>query len=384
MAGIRRREWVNSRGTKKFCYEITYYVNGKLCRKSGFATKQDAQNALPTVTKSYSKNIYVKELLDTYINEVCAFRCKESTINLYKGYVNAFEPILYAQAKKIKVTDINKLILTWKTKDNKNKTIKDYLTLLKSAYNYAIDNNWLSVNPLRKIDKIPKSGNKMQFLTESEIKEFLEVIKQFPIEKETALIVALYTGVRISELLALHWEDVDFVNKTLSVNKQYYKRKLSTPKTQYSNRKIILHDIVIEQLKKYRNSLTVIYPQLFRGENGYWDRACFIDNYFKKAMRLIDKPEYSFHSLRHTYASFLIANDIPIKFVQEQLGHSDVMTTMKIYGHIMPSVREKAMKIFDKIGKYEQNMSIKKEDVSETQASSDLLRMDDTRLELVG
>lgn len=384
MAGIRKRTWINSKGIKKTCYEITYYINGKLCRKSGFATKQDAQNALPTVTKSYSKNITVKELLNTYIDEVCAFRCKDTTIDLYKGYINAFESILYTPAKKIQLTDINKLVLSWKTKGNKNKTIKDFLTLLKSAYNYGIDNNWLSNNPLRKVDKMPRSESKLQFLTESEIKDFLEIIKQFPIDKETALIVALYTGVRISELLALNWDDVDFKNKTLTINKQIYKRKLSTPKTQYSNRKIILHDIVINKLKEYKESLSVIHPQIFRGENGYWDRACFIENYFKKAVRLIDKPDYSFHSLRHTYASYLIANEIPIKFVQEQLGHSDVMTTMKIYGHIMPSVREKAMKIFDKIGKYEQNMSIKNEAVPESQASSDILRMDDTRLELVG
>ena len=384
MAGIRKRTWLNSKGIKKTCYEITYYINGKLCRKSGFATKQDAQNALPTVTKSYSKNITVKELLNTYIDEVCAFRCKDTTIDLYKGYINAFESILYTPAKKIQLTDINKLVLSWKTKGNKNKTIKDFLTLLKSAYNYGIDNNWLSNNPLRKVDKMPRSESKLQFLTESEIKDFVEIIKQFPIDKETALIVALYTGVRISELLALNWEDVDFKNKTLTINKQIYKRKLSTPKTQYSNRKIILHDIVINKLKEYKESLSVIYPQIFRGENGYWDRACFIENYFKKAVRLLDKPEYSFHCLRHTYASYLIANEIPIKFVQEQLGHSDVMTTMKIYGHIMPSVREKAMKIFDKIGKYEQNMSIKNEDMAESQSPSDLLRMDDTRLELVG
>lgn len=383
MSGIRKRTWETKAG-KQTCYEITYYMNGKLYRKAGFPTKQAAQDALPTVTKTFSKNIIVQELINIYINEVCALRCKATTIDLYKSYIKSYAPILRMQARKVQITDINKLILSWKMAEVANKTIKDRLVLLKSAYNYGIENHWLADNPVKNVDKIPKATNKLQFLTESEMKEFLQVIKKFPIAKETALIIALYTGVRISELLALHWEDVDFKNKTLHINKQVYKRKLSTPKTQHSNRKIILHDIVINKLIEYRNSLTVLHPQIFRGENGYWDRGKFIDTYFKKAVKAIGKPEYSFHSLRHTYASYLIANDIPAKFVQEQLGHSDVMTTMKIYGHIMPSIREKAIQIFDKINQCEQNMSINKPLRVKTQSGLEKNMVGDTRLELAG
>lgn len=384
MAGIRKKSWKNSKGTVKTCYEITYYINGKLCRKAGFATKQAAQDALPIVTKTFSKNILVESLLNTYIDEVCALRCKETTIDLYKSYISAFQSINRTQAKRVKITDINKLVLLWKQSGVSNKTINDRMVLLKSAYNYGIDNAWLSVNPVKKIDKIPKNTKKIQFLTEEEIKLFLQYVHNFPIEKETALLVALYTGVRISELLAIHWSDIDFVNKTLHINKQVYRRKVSTPKTKYSDRKIILHDIVLNKLLEYKNSLSVLHPQVFRGENGYWDRAKFIDNYFKKAVEFIGKPDYSFHCLRHTYASFLIANDIPIKFVQEQLGHSDITTTMKIYGHIMPSIREKAMQIFDKINKYEQNMSKDANVKPEIQTVIEQREMGDTRLELVG
>ena len=87
MAGIRKREWVTSKGVKKQCYEITYYVNGKQCRKSGYKTKLDAQNDLAEVTKSYNSNIKIEDLAQLYIKNPCQLRCKQSTIDIYNTYL---------------------------------------------------------------------------------------------------------------------------------------------------------------------------------------------------------------------------------------------------------------------------------------------------------
>lgn len=71
----------------------------------------------------------------------------------------------------------------------------------------------------------------------------------------------------------------------------------------------------------------------------------------------MDKENFSFHSLRHTYATYLLSHNIPIKFVQEQLGHSTPMTTLNIYNHVMSNVNVKAMDML-KLIECEQNMSI--------------------------
>lgn len=67
--------------------------------------------------------------------------------------------------------------------------------------------------------------------------------------------------------------------------------------------------------------------------------------------------DYNFHCLRHTYATYLLSNGVPLKFVQEQLGHSTPQTTLNVYNHVMPNVNFEAMNLLKNL-QYEQNMSI--------------------------
>lgn len=368
MAGIRKRVWKTKNGIKKYCYEITYYINGKQVRKSGFKTKLEAQEALPNVTRSYSKNLNVLEMINIYINEHCACQCKETTIELYKGYKGNFKKIHYTQAKKINGRDINKLILEWKNDGIKNKSINNLIGFLTACFNYAIDNKLISINPITKKHRQPRKHEKIQYLTEDEMYLFKQIINKYPDNKRLALLLDMHTGLRIGELLALEWSDIDFNNKLLNVNKQYYKRKLTTPKTIESVRKIDLDDIILQELWEYKRSLKVLHKLIFCGDNGsYWDRAKFIDNYFKKAMKAIGHPDYSFHALRHTHAAFLLSNEVDIKYVQERLGHTDAKTTLNTYDHIMPKTKSKVSKLFANFEQYEQNVSMHPEPITTIQ-----------------
>lgn len=367
MAGIRKKTWQTKNGLRS-CYEITYYINGKLIRKSGFKTRIDAQDALPSVTKSYSKNLNVLEMINIYISEHCACHCKSTTIDLYKGYKGNFKTIHYAQAKKISSRDINRLIIEWKNSGIKNKSINNLLGFLTACFNYAIENKLLSANPVTKKHRQPRKHEKIQYLSEDEMYFFKQTIKDYPKDKRLALLLDLHTGLRIGELLALEWSDIDFKHKKLNVNKQYYRRQLTTPKTIESVRKIDLDDIILNELAEYKNSLKVLHKLIFCGlSGGYWDRAKFIDNYFKKAMNVLGHPDYSFHALRHTHATFLLSNEVDIKYVQERLGHTDAQTTLNTYGHTMPKTKSKVCKLFANFEQYEQNMSINEIQMSITQ-----------------
>lgn len=351
MAGIRKKVWKTKKGEQKTCWEITYYLNGKQVRKSGYKTRLEAQNALPVVTSSYSTNITLNELANAYIEEHCALRCKESTINLYKGYVkNNFTPILYAKAKSITKRNIDLLVLSWKKEGLKNKSINDLINFLRSIYCYGIKNKWLSENPAREVNTLPKERKEIKFLTEEEMKKFLEVIKSFPKVKYLALLTDLYTGLRISELLALEWEDVDFKRLIITVNKQFYKGKLTTPKTYKSIRKVSIPPLVAEKLAELKKERKIFSKIIFcSSSGGYLSQDKFVSTYFKRAVKAIGKGDYNFHSLRHTYATFLLSNGIPLKYVQEQLGHSTPQTTLNTYSHIMPSVNRDAIKLFSVI-----------------------------------
>lgn len=360
MAGIRKKFWTTSKGEKKYCYEITYYLNGKQVRKSGFKTQQEAQMALPSVTKSYSSNITVKDLVNNYIEERLLYgKCKESTAKLYRTYLNTnLTDIQNVKAKRIKAQNLNMLVSKWKSTNMTNKSINNILKFLRSVYNFGIKNKWISENPLSYIENLPKIPTKIKFLEENKMYEFLEVIKEFPLMQYTALYTAIYTGMRISELLALEWSDIDFKNNTISVNKQFYKNKLSTPKTYKSTRIIHIPSNVTTTLAKLKKESKVMSKIIFCGKTGsYINQNKFVRNYFKKAAKAIGKADYNFHCLRHTYATFMLSHNKTIKLVQEQLGHSTPITTMNTYTHTTQSDYEQAMNLLENFER-EQSMSI--------------------------
>lgn len=350
MAGIRKRIWTNKSG-KHFCYEINCLVNGVQVRRSGYKTKQEAQEALADVTKEISTNMKFMELCKYYLDEHCKLHCKETTLTLYKGYYkNNLTNLLLRKAKDIQKRDIDLLILEYKKYGLSNKTINNIIGFLRSVFSYGINNKWISENPAKDVKKLPKVSKEIRYLTTEEMREFIGIIKEFPLSRYAPLLTDLYTGMRISELLAIEWTDIDFVNAAISVNKQFYKGRLSSPKTYKSTRKITIPGEVVQVLKQLKKETKVLSKIVFCGKDGnYLNQDKFVLNWFKKAMKIMGKGEYNFHCLRHTYATYLLSNGIPIKFVQEQLGHSTAQTTLNVYSHIMPNVNNDAMTLFNKL-----------------------------------
>lgn len=350
MAGVRRRTWYNKSG-KHTCYEINCVINGQQVRKSGYETKQEAQDDLNKVTKEISTNIKLYELCNLYINEHCQLRCKDSTIKLYEGYTrNNLSEIRLKKAKEIKKRDIDLLILTWKRDNFSNKGINDRIGFLRSVFKYGISNKWISNNPAKEVDKLPKSSPDIMFFNQDEMQEFESIICKFPFDIYVMLMVDMYGGFRISELIAFDWLDIGFRDDTINVNKQYYKGKLSSPKTYTSTRKVIMPHFIMELLWELKQWQKVSSKIVFcSSTGGYKSADKFIKIWFKKAVKAMGKPDFNFHGLRHTYAAYLLSQGVSLKFVQEQLGHSTPQTTLNIYDHVMKSVNLEAMKLLNNI-----------------------------------
>lgn len=352
MAGIRERKYT-SKGKIKSYYEISWYKDGKQYKKGGFASKIDAQTKLREVTEDYSTDITLFELCSCYIKEHCQIRCKSSTVTLYKGYLNNnLCPLHRNKAKDLNKRDFDLLILDLKREGISNKTINDIIGFLRSCYNFGIENEWLMRNVAKSVKKLPIQKRDIKFMTESEMWEFQEIIKEFPQSRYLALLTALHTGMRISELLALEWEDINFKKRLISVNKQYYKGNLSTPKTYTSIRNIDVPEFLLEEFKNYHSSSKILSKIVFcSATGGYISQDKFVNNWFKKAMKKMGLNNFNFHALRHTHATYLLSNGVSLKYVSERLGHSTPQTTLNVYNHVLPNVNDKAMNLLENLKK---------------------------------
>ena len=109
-------------------------------------------------------------------------------------------------------------------------------------------------------------------------------------------------------------------------------------------------------LLRLKRESTVLSKIVFCGRTGgYMNQEKFIKNWFKKATAAVGKPEYNIHSLRHTHATFLLQNGVPINYVSEQLGHSTPQTTVNVYGHVLPRINNQAMELFKNLKKSQKN-----------------------------
>ncbi len=170
--------------------------------------------------------------------------------------------------------------------------------------------------------------------------------------------LAVTTGMREGELLALRWRDINFDNRSLHIQRSmgYISGKgylEFEPKTPRGRRKIVLPPFVCEALKQHRTRQLEI--PLKGGERwqdrdlvfcniygGYLDPS-HLRQRFDKLLNEAGLPDVRFHDLRHSAATILLSIGVPAKVVQEILGHSQISMTMDIYSHVLPDMQQEAM-----------------------------------------
>jgi len=182
------------------------------------------------------------------------------------------------------------------------------------------------------------------FLTAREIKRLIKAAKE---PFKTILLCLASTGMRINEVLGLRVEDVDFKEKVVRVTKSAYKGKLGTPKSKASMAPVPMCTALARALKKHlrskhyrENPLGVI----FNNQNGrpYSDNKLRVYKLHPLTKKLAIK-HCGFHAFRHGVASELIDAGAPITVVRDQLRHSDVRTTLDLYGHVVGNAQRKAV-----------------------------------------
>ena len=192
-------------------------------------------------------------------------------------------------------------------------------------------------------------------LTKEQAVKLLEVARSSRLE--ALLLVALTTGLRRGELVALRWNDVDldqgvlFVRRTLTriIGQGYVETE---PKTRTRRRKIVLPVVAVEKLKAHRDRQS---EERFKaGKNWYEQGIVFcnqfggfynpkkVDKHFQQLLKEAGLEYMRFHDLRHSTATILLTAGVHPKVVQERMGHSTIAMTMDIYSHVLPSMQQEA------------------------------------------
>lgn len=232
------------------------------------------------------------------------------------------------------------------------KTVKNIRGVLSSAYEYAIENSYIKDNPVLK-SKMPSFAHSIKSdvpeYSAEQVRKLLLFAKENDSHIYIFLLLALYTGLRKGELLALTWDDVDYDKKLLRVNKSRtgsrkdITTQITTPKTESSNRKIPLNDTVLEALraeKKRQDEHAEILGNGYDKSSSFIIRTVLGKPYVNLSAinrvvnRLTEKaglPHCTIHGFRHSVASILDDNGVPIQDISVLLGHESVQTTERIY-----------------------------------------------------
>lgn len=219
--------------------------------------------------------------------------------------------------------------------------------LLHSAFQKAKDLEMIRKNPIDLVTPPKAVRKEIEIFTPAELRRILGVMEKdkhfsrfYPI-----VLVAMHTGMRKGEVLGLRWCDVDLDERTLFIRQQVQALShgeiiIDTPKTRAGKRKISIPQTVVTCLRGMRSALPDKVPPeqlVFRSRLLTPVRPNVISRIWKRVQEAAEVPYRSFHCLRHTHATLLLANGIPIIEVSRRLGHANVTQTLDTYGHAMPN-----------------------------------------------
>ena len=351
---------------------VSYYVGGRRKQKSvstGLPVKGNKRRALEFLenlkrtyeTKESMENMDGSRLLMTdYMDEwlkIVKPLVERATYKSYDNMVSArirphFEKLnlLLTEVEPKHIKMLYDEILEQGYTTN---TVIHYHAVLHQALAYAVKNDYILSNPADRVKRPKKNKHISSFYTKEEILTLLDIAKDDPIY--IPIVLSAYYGFRRSETLGMRWSAIDFENKTITVNHKvteltengktivYAEDKLKTkssyrtlPLIPVVEEKLLEHKAKLERNQKlFGNSYCKEYMDyVCVDERGKLFRPNFVSDHFGWLLKKYGLKKLTFKELRHSCASMLVAEGIPMKSIQEWLGHSNFSTTADIYSHI--------------------------------------------------
>ena len=348
---------VDENGKKKVRYVLAKSMNE--CREKlekAIAEYEEQQNIMNRCSYLKNGDPTLQEWYEIWRDSFLKATAKEYTV---QGYINSFENKILPRIGNIKLKEIStvtcqQLLMDLLSNGRERyvkekgsglsvKTVKDIKIMLQTCLQKAVDEEIISSNPCKKV-QLPKAPPKeMQTLKANELSAFMNEARDSGWYEFYYLEIT--TGLRLGEITALTWDDLDIKNKKISVNKQIQRINgelvVSRPKTDASIRKISLCDECLNNLlilrSRQRLDNKIMFPSPVTG--GYRDPAS-ITRRLHAIQRRAGVPQIRFHDLRHSFATLSLEQGMDIKTISHMLGHTDAGFTMNTYMHVTDNMQQ--------------------------------------------
>ena len=347
--------------------------DGTANRKSIYGkTRKEVSDKLIALANDVNSGSYIEpsklslgDWLNNWLKQYKSINLKPKTYDTYETQANynIIPAIGDIALKDLKTDDIQRY---YNSKFNSGKglssaTIRKHHNILSGALNQAVESGFIQKNPAKGAELPTLKQKEIKVFTLDEQMLFFQVAKDFSLLN--AFIVNVDTGLRMGELLALTWDDIDFENELVNVNKNIIFVKdregktgnenmlivQDSPKTKASTRKVPLTQRSLSLLESLRQTQQKKSDIIFCSNKGTYVSP---RNYERAFLRVVEKAgieKCNAHTLRHTYATRLFECGVDAKVVSEFLGHSKVSHTLDIYTHVLPNVKKRAVQVLDNL-----------------------------------
>lgn len=330
----------------------------KQITRGGFKTKKIAQEEAAKITNDLangdyeSNDIRFSQLVEIWMEEK-ETTCRPSTLYQYKRILRSrimpyFGDMKLANIKPLTVHNFYQELL----KDGlTTKYISSVDVALKQILDKGVELEMINSNPAKKTKRPKVKKNIQASWTVEQATTFIEYAK-LKGSYYIAFIIALHTGMRIGEVLALKWDDIDFEHKIIHVQRTLTlvdgKYELGNTKTEASNRSIPMTDELIKELLEYQqNKRDNPLDLVICTKNKKAVIPYTIRYQMKSLCKAIDIPYIRFHDIRRTFTTILIDSGANAKVVAKLLGHTNVSTTLNIY---TDAYEERQIEATEKLG----------------------------------
>jgi integrase len=348
---------------------VVYTAKGPKRKNIYAKTRKEAAEKLSTVQADLNKgvvyddeNLTLGEYLDSWLKGSVLGTVRQSTYDRYEIAVRVHLKPALGRIKLSKLTAA-KVSTFYQEKRNEgcaDSSINKLHVTLHKALDQAAKWQMIPRNVCEVVDSPRPSSDEIRPLSTEETKRLLEAAKGD--ELEAVYILAVHTGMRQGEILALKWTDVDLENFTISVRRTLTKSgtKIVTGETKTSKGRRTI-TLTTEAVSSLREHLDRQLEDMERLGDLYRDNGFVFTTYggtfinpsnlrrrsFKKLLERAGLPQIRFHDLRHTCATILFKEGKHPKLVQELLGHANVAITLDTYSHVIPGMGEQTARAME-------------------------------------
>lgn len=357
-------------------------ITGKRIRttRTGIKTEKEAKELLKKITLDDKlKKDLVNKLTFEQAYEKFLYHYeheKKVAVNTIKKrrlfYNNYFKPffknVKLEKIKKKDGLDFQKYLLEKDTISNR--TRHDIFTVLITFFKWCVKNDYISVSPLYGIDNFSFKEKKMEFYTPEEFNKLInELDREYKITNQISILssslfcrLMFFLGTRAGETQAIQIKDVNFENKSISINKSAHFEVgkgtvIGSTKTSSSIRTLYTSDALLDYVQTYINEIERTFNIKLNDEHylffNYYDNKLYniesLRYIIQRAMNKAGLKKIRLHDFRHSHTALLMSQGEELYYIQQELGHKKYDTTVNIYGHLD---EKKKRSVAEKIEKF--------------------------------